>query len=107
LRNRIGVLGLVGDDPTSVVQILAVVLDHLVVTRAPTPDAADPDAVLNAARANGMAVEAADTIPAALELASGVATTEDAVVITGGLQTVGAARRALGLAPADDLLRTS
>lgn len=107
LRNRIGVLGLVGDDPTSVVQILAVVLDHLVVTRAPTPDAADPDAVLNAARANGMAVEAADTIPAALELASGVATTEDAVVVTGGLQTVGAARRALGLAPADDLLRTS
>jgi dihydrofolate synthase/folylpolyglutamate synthase len=106
LRNRIGVLGLVGDDPTPMVRALAGALDHLVVTPAPTPDAADPDAVLAAARAVGMAVEAADTIPAALELASGVATAEDAVVVTGGLPTVGAARRALGLAPADDLLRT-
>jgi hypothetical protein len=35
-----------------------------------------------------------------------VATAEDAVVVFGGLQTVGAARRALGLELADDLLHT-
>jgi dihydrofolate synthase/folylpolyglutamate synthase len=107
VRNRVGVLALVGDDPASVVQALAGALDHLVVAAPPTPDAAGLDEVLAAARAAGMVVEAADTIPAALELASGVATTEDAVVVTGGLQTVGVVRRALGLAPADDLLQTS
>jgi dihydrofolate synthase / folylpolyglutamate synthase len=107
LRTRVGVLALVGDDPASVVQALAGALDHLVVAAPPTPDAAGLDEVLAAARAAGMVVEAADTIPAALELASGVATTEDAVVVTGGLQTVGVVRRALGLAPADDLLQTS
>jgi dihydrofolate synthase / folylpolyglutamate synthase len=107
VRNRVGVLALVGDDPASVVQALAGALDHLVVAAPPTPDAAGLDEVLAAAQAAGMVVEAADTIPAALELASGVATTEDAVVVTGGLQTVGVVRRALGLAPADDLLQTS
>lgn len=107
VRNRIGVLALGGSDPAPVVQALAGALDHLVVAPAAVPDAAGPDEVLAAAQGAGMAVEAADTIPAALELASGVATIEDAVVVTGGLQTVGAARRALGLAPADDLLHTS
>jgi dihydrofolate synthase/folylpolyglutamate synthase len=107
LRNRIGVLALVGDEPAPVVHALAGVLDHMVVAPATTPDSADPESVVETARQAGMAVESADTIPAALEFASGVATAEDAVVVTGGLQTVGAARRALGLAPADDLLHTS
>jgi dihydrofolate synthase/folylpolyglutamate synthase len=107
LRNRIGVLALVGDAVAPVVDALAGVLDHVVVAPATTPDSADPDAVVAAARHAGMAVEAADTIPAALEFASGLATAEDAVVVAGGLQTVGAARRVLGLAPADDLLHTS
>jgi dihydrofolate synthase/folylpolyglutamate synthase len=104
VRNRVGVLALVGDDPTPVIAALAGVVDHLVVAPPNTPDAATVEEVVAAARGAGMAVETADTIPAALELASGVATTEDAVVVTGGLQTVGAARRALGLAPADDLM---
>lgn len=119
VRNRIGVAALVGHgpasssgaegqgaDPAGVIQALAGTLDHLVVALAPTPDAIAPDAVVTAARQAGMAVEMAETIPAALEFASGVATVEDAVVVFGGLQTVGAARRALGLALADDLLRT-
>lgn len=129
VRNRIGVAGLVGPasssgavghgpassseavaqsdaDPAGVIQALAGTLDHLVVALAPTPDAVAPDAVVTAAQQAGMAVEMAETIPAALEFASGVATVEDAVVVFGGLQTVGAARRALGLALADDLLRT-
>lgn len=119
VRNRIGVAALVGHgpasssgavgqgaDPAGVIQALAGTLDHLVVALAPTPDAIAPDAVVTAARQAGMAVEMAETIPAALEFASGVATVEDAVVVFGGLQAVGAARRALGLALADDLLRT-
>jgi dihydrofolate synthase/folylpolyglutamate synthase len=107
LRNRIGVLALVGDAAEPVVDALAGVLAHTVVAPATTPDSADTEDVVAAARRAGMAVEVADTIPAALEFASGVATAEDAVVVTGGLQTAGAARRALGLAPADDLLHTS
>ena len=107
VRNRVGVLALVGEAVEPVVQALVGVLDHMVVAPATTPDSADPDAVVATARHAGMAVEVAGTIPAALEFASGVATAEDAVVVAGGLQTVGAARRALGLAPADDLLHTS
>jgi dihydrofolate synthase/folylpolyglutamate synthase len=117
MRNRIGVAALVGvpsdgaasgegDDPAATIGALSVALDHLVVTLAPTPEAPAPAAVVAAAQQAGMAVETAETIPAALELASGVATAEDAVVVFGGLQTVGAARRALGLELADDLLHT-
>jgi hypothetical protein len=40
----------------------------------------------------------------ALDLASGLATAEDAVVVAGCLQTAGVARRTLGLEPADTLL---
>ena len=117
MRTRIGVAALVGvpsdgaagveeDDPAAVIGALSAALDHLVVTLAPTPEAPAPAAVVAAAQQAGMAVETAETIPAALELASGVATAEDAVVVFGGLQTVGAARRALGLELADDLLHT-
>jgi len=117
MRNRIGVAGLVGvasggatdgdeDDPAAVIGALSASLDHLVVALAPTPEAPAPAAVVAAAQQAGMAVETAETIPAALEFASGVATAEDAVVVFGGLQTVGAARRALGLELADDLLHT-
>lgn len=104
VRHRIGVLGLENATAPGVVQALRDALDHLVVVPAPTPSAASAHEVVAAAREAGLPVEMADTVPAALEFASGVATTEDAVVVTGGLQTVGAARRALGLAPADDLL---
>jgi dihydrofolate synthase/folylpolyglutamate synthase len=109
VRNRIGVAGLVGgpdDDPAGVIRALSEALDHLVVVLAPTPDAIAPEAVAGAAQQAGLAVEMAETMPAALDSASGVATAEDAVVVFGGLQTVGAARRALGLALADDLLHT-
>ncbi|HSK90242.1 MAG TPA: hypothetical protein VK875_02910 [Euzebyales bacterium] len=106
VRNRVGVVGLVGGDPGPVMQVLTAALDHVVVVPAPTPDSPPTGEVAAAVQRAGTAVEVADTIPAALEFASGVATAEDAVVVTGGLQTVGAARRVLGLTPADDLLQT-
>ncbi|CAN5882985.1 folylpolyglutamate synthase/dihydrofolate synthase family protein [soil metagenome] len=104
VRHRIGVLGLVAQHPERLLRALAPVLDHAVITPAPTPDAVRPADVTAAARRLGVRVETADTVEQALDLASGVATTEDAVVVTGSLQTAGGARRALGLEPADTLL---
>lgn len=104
VRHRIGVLGLVGARPERVLRELAPVLDHAVITLAPTPDAVRSADVTAAARRLGIRVEVADTVEQALDLASGVATAEDAVVVTGSLQTAGVARRALGLEPADTLL---
>lgn len=104
VRHRIGVLGLCSDDAAAVLRALTPVLDHVVVAPAPTPDATPVDDVVAAARGLGLEVESAASVDDALERASGVATAEDAVVVTGGLQTVGAARRVLGLDPVDDLL---
>lgn len=104
VRHRIGVLGLVGERPERVLRELAPLLDHAVITPAPTPDAARPADVAAAAHRLGVRVEVADTVEQALELASGVATAEDAVIVAGCLQTAGVARRALGLEPAGSLL---
>jgi len=104
VRHRVGVLGLCTDDPVAVLRALTPALDHVVVAPAPTPDATPTANVVAAAQGLGVKVESAGSIDDALELASGVATAEDVVVVTGGLQTVGAARRLLGLEPVDDLL---
>lgn len=104
VRHRVGVLGLCTDDPAAVLRALTPVLDHVVVAPAPTPDATPAAEVVAAAQGFAVEVESAGSIDDALGLASGVATDEDVVVVTGGLQTVGAARRLLGLEPVDDLL---
>lgn len=120
VRHRVVVLGLdaapvdvprtvAGADATTtaVVTALAPAVDHVIVTAAPTPDAAPVAGVVAAVRDAGLPVELADTVGAALDQASGVATSEDLVVVAGGLPTAGAARTALGLPPADDLLDMS
>lgn len=104
VRNRIGVLGLVGDDPGPMLQTLVPALDHAVIMPAPTADAARPADVSAVATELGVPAELADTAEQALDLASGVATVEDAVVVAGSLQTAGEARRALGLEPVEALL---
>ncbi len=104
VRHRIGVLGLVDDDPRAMLAPLAPVLDHAVVAPTPAVAATPPAEVIAAAGALGVPAESADTVEHALDLASGVATVEDAIVVAGSLQTVGHARRALGLDPVESLL---
>lgn len=100
-RHRVVVLGVLGDkDVEGMVEHLAGVADHVVVTPPPSARAADPERVAAAVAAVGISVEVADDVPDALERARGIATAEDAVVVTGSLSTVGAARDALGLDPA-------
>jgi dihydrofolate synthase / folylpolyglutamate synthase len=100
-RHRVVVLGVLGDkDVEAIVAEVTGAADHLVVTAPPSPRAADPERLAAAAAARGVSVERATDVAAALELASGLATAEDAVVVTGSLHTVGAARDALGLEPA-------
>ncbi len=97
-RNRVVVLGILADkDVDAVVAELVGVADHVVVTEAPSDRAASVDRLAKAVQAAGLSVEEADDVPAALDLASGVAGEEDAVVVTGSLYTVGAARDLLGL----------
>jgi dihydrofolate synthase/folylpolyglutamate synthase len=104
VRHRIGVIGMGRSDPVAFLDALAPALDHVVVTAASRPDAVSPAAVLDAARELGLPAEPADTVDAAIESATGLATAEDLVVVTGGAQTVGAARRALRLDPVEELL---
>lgn len=106
LRHRIGVVAPVSGDPSALLGPLAGTLDHVVVTDAPAPGAPPGAEVVAAVRATGIPVEHAETIEQALAQATGLATPEDAVVVLGGLQTAGAARRALGLDAADDVVDT-
>lgn len=105
VRNRVAVVGVGRTDPQTFIQALAPAIDHVIVAPSPAPvsEVAATDAVVAAVRAADLPVERAETVGAALELASGLATGEDVIVVTGGLQTVGAARTALGLTPIDDL----
>lgn len=105
-RHRIGVLGVSGDEATATVSALSGVLDHVVVVASPSADAVPVHQVTAAVRSHGLPVEKADSIDRALESATGVAGAEDVIVVTGGLQTAGHARRALGLDPVEDLLDT-
>lgn len=100
-RHRVVVLGVLGDkDVEGMVGNLAGVADHVVVVPPPSPRAADPERVAAAVAAAGISVEVADDVADALARARGIATAEDAVVVTGSLYTVGAARDVLGLEPA-------
>ncbi|MPZ72151.1 MAG: dihydrofolate synthase [Nitriliruptorales bacterium] len=100
-RHRVVVLGILGDkDIEAMVAELQPVADHVVVTQPPTERAAPADQLEKVVLASGMSVETAPTVEEALERARGVASNLDAVVVTGSLYTVGAARDALGLEPA-------
>jgi len=100
-RHRVLVLGVLADkDVEELVAELLPVADHVVVTEPPSSRAATTDRLEKAVRTAGRTVEVAADIPTAIDLASGLATDEDAVVVTGSLYTVGAARDALGLEPA-------
>jgi dihydrofolate synthase/folylpolyglutamate synthase len=100
-RNRVVVLGILGDkDVEAMVAELAEVADHVVATTAPSGRSADAERLVAAAEAVGISAETAEDVATAIDLATGLATGEDAVVVTGSLYTVGAARGALGLDPA-------
>ena len=100
-RHRVFVLGVLGDkDIDALVDALKEVADHVVVTQAPSERGAPVEQLEKAVRAAGISVETAGSIEEALDLARGVAGEADAVVVTGSLYTVGAARDALGLDPA-------
>lgn len=95
-RHRVLVVGVLGDkDVEGIVDALLPVADHVVATAPPTGRAAPAERVAKAVRAAGRTVEVAGDVVEALELASGLAREEDAVVVTGSLYTVGAVRAAL------------
>ncbi len=97
-RNRVLVLGVLGDkDVEALVAELVGVASHVVVTSPPSDRGAPVERLEKVARAAGLSVESAASVEEALEHACGVAGDNDAVVVTGSLYTVGAARDALGL----------
>lgn len=101
LRHRVLVVGMLADkDVEASLGALLPLTDHLIVTEPPTDRAASAERLAKTARTSGHHVEVAPDVATAIELASGVATEEDAVVVTGSLYTVGAARDALQLEPA-------
>lgn len=97
-RNRVVVLGVLGDkDIDAIAAEVVRFADHVVVTQPPSSRAAALDRLEKAVRDAGGSAEAAPDVTEAIRLASGVATVDDAVVVTGSLYTVGAARDALGI----------
>lgn len=96
-RNLVGVFAAMGDkDLGGILGAFRDEVNHVVVTRAPVPRAADLDVMARAARevwaGSGVVVEVAPDVPRALELATGVAGEGDGVLVAGSLYTVGAAR---------------
>lgn len=99
-RRRAFVVGVLDDkDVEGVVAALAPLADHLVAVEPPSPRAAPAERVAKAAEGTADVRVAAD-VAAGLETASGLVGHGDAVVVTGSLYTVGAARDALDLDPA-------
>lgn len=103
-RDVILVLGCLDDkDVEGIVDALGEVASHVVVTTPPSERAAGAARMLAAAEAvfgpRGVHVEVADDVPQALELAMSITGPADAVVVTGSITTVGAARE--HLQPAD------
>lgn len=90
VRHRVLVLAPTDDGGGDLARALAPVADHLVVTAA-------ADEVEALASERDLTYEVAADLADALELASGVATAEDAVVVAGSAQVVGRARDLLGL----------
>lgn len=100
-RNRIVVLGVLGDkDIDAIAAEVVRFADHVVVTQPPNSRAVTLDRLEKAVHDAGGSVEVAPKVTQAIELAAGLATEDDAVVVTGSFYTVGAARDALGLEPA-------
>ena len=100
-RHRVFVLGVLADkDLDAMVAELTPVADHVVVTSPPSDRGAPAEQLEKVVRAAGVSVETASSVEEALERARGLAADADAVVVTGSLYTVGAARDALGLDPA-------
>lgn len=97
---RVLVLGVLGDkDVEGICAALVPAVDAVVVTEPPSARAADVERVAAAVRAVGGDPAVAEDVTQALELAAELAGGDGAVVVTGSLYTVGAARDALGLAP--------
>ncbi len=96
-RNVVLVLGCLADkDLDGIVAAFRDVVDHVVVTTPDSPRAASVGELATVARrvfeGTGIAVEEADDVATAMELATGVAGQGDGVVVTGSLHTVGSAR---------------
>ena len=96
-RSLVLVIGCLEDkDVAGIVRAWADVANHVVVTRAPSARAASLERMQQVAvevwEGTGVVVEAAQDVESALELATGVASEGDGVLVTGSLYTVGAAR---------------
>ncbi len=103
-RDVIVVLGILADkDVEGIVDAFGDVASHVVLASAPSERAADVGRMLAAAEATfgprGVHVEVAGDVPTALELAMSITGPADAVLVTGSITTVGAARE--HLAPVD------
>lgn len=99
-RDVILVLGILDDkDVEGIVGALGEVASHVVVTAPPSDRAASTERMRAAAEAvfgpRGVHVEVADDVAHALELAMSITGPADAVVVTGSITTVGAAREHL------------
>jgi dihydrofolate synthase/folylpolyglutamate synthase len=85
-----------GRDPAEMFAALGAGASRLVVTcRAPHPRGLPAEAVADAARAVGVAAEAAPSVGAAVSRAVQVAGESDFILVTGSLYVVGEARSAL------------
>ena len=94
------VLGMGADkDPHAFLTALRPLIDHLIVTRADSPRAANPDLIARAAASLGIPHEVQPSVAAAVD----AVTARDAgpVLITGSLFVVGEGREAFGLAEPD------
>ena len=106
-RDIILVVGVLEDkDVEGILLELAGVASHVIVTVAPAERSAGLERMLDAARVvftpRGVHVEAADGVEHALDLATSICGPRDAVLVTGSLTTIGAAReRYLPLADAE------
>jgi dihydrofolate synthase / folylpolyglutamate synthase len=96
-----------GKDVEGILRPFRDLASHVVVTRAPSPRSVPAtvmgDTAVGVWSGTGVAVEVADTLPAALDLAEGIAGEGDGVLVVGSLHTVGGARdRYLPVVDLDD-----
>lgn len=97
-RRRVLVVGAMGDkDCEGILDALLPVVDEVVATAAPTSRAAPAARIAKLCRLAGRNAEVCEDVGAALERAGAAAGDDGAVVVTGSLHLVGAARDALGL----------
>ena len=99
-RDVILVFGCLADkDVEGMIEAFGDVASHVVLTPAPSERAADPGRMRSAAEVvfgpRGVHVEVADDVAEALSLAMSITGPADAVVVTGSITTVGAAREHL------------